>query len=193
MVAWGRIGEGIVKEFGINKYTLLYLKQWTNKDLLDSTSNSAQCCVAGWMGRELEENGCMYVYGWIPWTVIGRTDAEAETPIFWSPDVKSQPIRKDPDAGKDRRQEENGGNRGSDGRMASPSKDRSLSKLREIVKDREGWRAAVHGVAENRTRLSDWTTTNWEKEMQLPLFTLGRLRLEQIWGRGGSPVSLGHI
>ena len=35
------------------------------------------------------------------WVFIGRTDAEAETPILWPPDVKSQLIRKDPDAGKD--------------------------------------------------------------------------------------------
>ena len=36
-----------------------------------------------------------------PWIFIGKTDAEAETPILWSPDVKSRLIRKDPDAGKD--------------------------------------------------------------------------------------------
>ena len=41
-----------------------------------------------------------------PWTFIGRTDAEAETPILWPPDAKSQLIRKDLDAGKDWRQEE---------------------------------------------------------------------------------------
>ena len=40
------------------------------------------------------------------WIFIGRTDAEAETPILWPPDAKRQPIGKDPDAGKDRRQEE---------------------------------------------------------------------------------------
>ena len=39
---------------------------------------------------------------------IGRTDTEAETPILWPPDVKSQLIGKDPDAGKDRRQGEKG-------------------------------------------------------------------------------------
>ena len=39
------------------------------------------------------------------WVFIGRTDAEAETPIFWPPDVKNCFIGKDPDAGKDRRQE----------------------------------------------------------------------------------------
>ena len=42
------------------------------------------------------------------WIFIGRTDAEAEAPILWSPDAKSQLIRKDPDARKDWRQEEKG-------------------------------------------------------------------------------------
>ena len=42
------------------------------------------------------------------WVFIGRTDAEAETPIFWSPDAKSWLIWKDPDVGKDWRQEEKG-------------------------------------------------------------------------------------
>ena len=42
------------------------------------------------------------------WIVIGRTDAEAETPILWPPDAKNWLIRKDPDAGEDWRQEEKG-------------------------------------------------------------------------------------
>ena len=43
-----------------------------------------------------------------PWIFTGRTDAEAEAPIFWTPDVKSQLIGKDPDAEKDGRQKEKG-------------------------------------------------------------------------------------
>ena len=41
------------------------------------------------------------------------------------------------------------------------SKDVSPSELRELVMDREAWRAAIHGVAKSRTRLSDWTEMNW--------------------------------
>ena len=43
-----------------------------------------------------------------PWILVGRTDAKAEVPIIWLPDAKSQLTRKDPDAGKDWRQEEKG-------------------------------------------------------------------------------------
>lgn len=50
LVEWS--GEGVVREFGMVMYTLLYLKWKTNKDLLYSTNNSAQYYVAAWMGGE---------------------------------------------------------------------------------------------------------------------------------------------
>ena len=56
--------EGIVRQFGIDMYTLLYLKRITNKGLLHSTGNSAQCYVAAWM--EGESGGeRIHVYVWL--------------------------------------------------------------------------------------------------------------------------------
>ena len=52
------------------------------------------------------------------------------------------------------------------------STDMSLSKLREVVMDREAWRAAVHGVTKNWTWLSDWTELNitpWSRSLDYPL------------------------
>ena len=62
----GRLGGGIVREIGMDMYTLLYLRWITNKDLLYSSGNSAQCFVTGYMGGELgRECGYTYVYVWL--------------------------------------------------------------------------------------------------------------------------------
>ena len=54
--------EGIVRELGMNMYTLLYLKWITKKDLLHNTGNSAQCFVAVWMGGEFGGEWVHYMY-----------------------------------------------------------------------------------------------------------------------------------
>jgi len=58
------LGEGIVREFGMDMYTLLYLKWTTNKNLLYNTENSVKCYVAIWMGREFGGEW-IHVYVWL--------------------------------------------------------------------------------------------------------------------------------
>ena len=95
------------------------------------------------------------------WIFIGRTNAEAETPIIWSPDAKNWLIWKDPDVEKDWRQEKKGTQRMRWLDGTTDSMNMSLSKLRQLVIDREAQRAAVHGLTKSLTLLSDWTELNW--------------------------------
>ena len=107
-----------------------------------------------------EEIQPVYPKGNQSWVFIGRTDDEAETPILWPPDVRTDSFEKTQMLGKI----ECGRRRGQQ-RMrwldgVTDSMHMSLSKFRELVMNREAWRSAVHGFSKSQTWLN-WTELNW--------------------------------
>ena len=103
----------------------------------------------------------VYPKGNQPWISIGRTDAEAEAQYFGHLMRRTDSFEKTLMVGKveGRRRREWQRIRRLNG--ITDSMDVSLSELREMVMNREAWRAAIHGVAKSRTRLSDWAELNW--------------------------------
>ena len=93
-----------------------------------------------------------------PWIFTGTIDAKAEAPMLWPPDVKNWLIGKHPQAGKDWGQEEKGVIEDKMVGWHHQPNGHGLSKLQEIVKDRETWHAAVQVTTKSWTWLSDWTT-----------------------------------
>ena len=95
-----------------------------------------------------------------PWIFIGKTDAEAEAPILWLPDVKSWLIRKDPDAGKGWRQEKKGM---TEDEMVGWHHWLNEHEFEQTLGDSEGQRSLACcslWVAKNWAQLNDWTTAN---------------------------------
>ena len=95
------------------------------------------------------------------WIFIGKTDAEAEAPILWPPDAKKWFIRKDPDAGKNWREEEKGTTEdemvGWHHQLDGHEFEQALGVGDELV----SLDLLVHRVKKSQTQLRDWTELNW--------------------------------
>ena len=83
------------------------------------------------------------------WIFIGRADAEAEAPIFWPPDVKNWLLRKDPDAGKDWRQEEKGTREDEMVGCHHRLNGHEFEQAPGDSEGREAWHAVIHMVTKS--------------------------------------------
>ena len=112
------------------------------------------------------------------WLFIGRTDAKAKAPIFghlmWRTDSLEKTLMLEKIEGRRRRGRQ---------RMKwlddiTDSMDMRLSKLKELVMDREAWHPAVYGVTKSRTQLSNWTELRWRNSGLTPHAALMTCRFQ---------------
>ena len=94
-----------------------------------------------------------------PWIFTGRTDDEAETPIFWPPDMNKWLIGKDPDAGGNCGQEEKGATEDETVGWHHQVNGHEFEQTLGVGDGQEAWRAAISGVTEGGTWLDHWRTT----------------------------------
>ena len=138
----------------------IHTEGWVPKNCCFQTMVLEKTLESPWNSKEIKP---VHPKGSQLWIFIGRTDAEAETPVIWSTDVKNWLIWKDPDAGNNWGQEEKGET--EDGMVGWYHRlsGHEFGQTQETGKDREAWSAAVHGASKSWMRLSNWTTTwkNW--------------------------------
>ena len=153
-------------------WELDYKESWVPKNwcfwivVLEKTLESPLDC---------KENQPAHPIGNQSWIFIGRTDAEAETPILWPPDGKNWLIRKDPDAGKDWRQEEKG-----------TTEDKMVGWHHRLNGHEFGWTLGVGdgqgGLAycnswghkeSDTTEQLNWTELNWRWSIEDLVFLMG--------------------
>ena len=140
-----KLGKGDKSQFKISLY-------WAKRPIRTVTVSSLESPL------DCKEIQSVYPKGDQSWIFIGRTDVKVEAPILWPSDAESWLTGKDPDAGKDWRQEEKGI---TEDEMVGWHHWLNGQEFEQAPGDGEvqgGWCAAVHGVAKSWTWQSDWTT-----------------------------------